>query len=59
MQAGFLGRSLDEAAAFGVAAEVEGVEVEQTAGFGEAQGDLDGLGGVVLFQAGEAVEAVA
>ena len=34
-QAGFLGRTLDEAAAFVVAAQVEGVEVEKAAGFGE------------------------
>ena len=58
-QGGFLAGTFDEAAAFAVAAEIEGIEVEDPVRRGEPEGDLESLGGGILVKAGDAVKAVA
>ena len=53
---GFLGGPVNEPPAVGVAAEVDGVDVEKAVVF-DPQGDLEGFEAVVFFESGDAVAA--
>ena len=53
---GFLGGAVGEPPAVGVAAEVDGVDVEKAVVL-DSQGDFEGFEAVVFFEAGDAVAA--
>ena len=53
---GFFGSPVDKFAAFGIAVEVKGVEVEESVFGLDTEGDLEDFEGVVFVEAADAVE---